>query len=279
MFTFDPWKLLGVKTTSSIDEVRRAYYRLAMLVHPDKGGSAEDMRVLYEAYKWVYKQLEGASFPITVDDPSKTPIIDTVVGMDRKSLEECYEKLRANDDERTRTIALDWVKYLVERDLMTEADLKSTEDYVHEGINIVLQANIQDACYHASVQDGYGEYMDPSEDTYENYQDQDHDLVPSIVKIELDNEDKKESKHKFSKELTVYSEPICSSDLYDAKNPVDIPKKTDDYSAVSDGLFMTDYALAHSEHIISDTETYQKERKWIIENAGNIPPFHSYKYE
>lgn len=238
MFSFDPWQLLGLKSTSSIDEARRAYYKLAIIMHPDKGGSAEDMRVLYEAYTWIYRQLEGASFPITVDDPSKTPIIDTVLGMDRVSLENCYERLQPGGDERTKTIALDWVKYLVERDLMTEAELKTVEEYVQEGIEVVLQANRQDACYHASIPDGYGTYLDIHE--------KDGDIDKSV-------------EHKFSKELAAYIEPLCPSEVYNAKNPIEIPYRVEDYSDITEGLIMTDYALAHSKHVISDTEAYKRE--------------------
>lgn len=256
MLAFDPWQLLGLKSTSTVDEARRAYYRLAVIMHPDKGGSAEDMRILYEAYKWIYQQLEGASIPITVDDPSKTPIIDTVMGMDRASLEVCYERLspsgaRTEGDENTKAVALDWVKYLVERDLMTESELKSLEEYVQEGIGVVLQAKTMGGSY-AAIPEGYGSYMD-------------HEP--------REKEDIKPNQHRFSKELAKYAEPLCPSQAYIARNQIDMPQKLDDYSDIVGGLCMTDYALAHSKHVISDTEAYEEERAMFsCMSVSNTPP-------
>lgn len=53
----NPYELLGVTETSTKDEVRRAYYKLAMIVHPDKGGYAADMNVLHAAYEWVINHI------------------------------------------------------------------------------------------------------------------------------------------------------------------------------------------------------------------------------
>jgi len=55
----NPFGLLGVTIHSSPQEARHAYYNLALLFHPDKGGNASDMRVLHRAYRDVVRQLEG----------------------------------------------------------------------------------------------------------------------------------------------------------------------------------------------------------------------------
>jgi hypothetical protein len=54
----DPYKLLGVTHESSLQDVRKAYFSLAIIMHPDKGGSKEDMHVLVNAYKWIKEQIE-----------------------------------------------------------------------------------------------------------------------------------------------------------------------------------------------------------------------------
>jgi len=56
----DPYALLGVTPRSSLQELRAAYYELALLVHPDRGGRAEDMRVLAAAYAFVKRELQHA---------------------------------------------------------------------------------------------------------------------------------------------------------------------------------------------------------------------------
>lgn len=47
----DYYELLGVKPTSSVDEIRRAYLVLAKQHHPDAGGSADTMKRLNVAYR------------------------------------------------------------------------------------------------------------------------------------------------------------------------------------------------------------------------------------
>jgi spore coat protein CotF len=54
----DPYKLLGVTYESSITEVRKAFFELALICHPDKGGNPDDMRMLQCAYDWIANNLK-----------------------------------------------------------------------------------------------------------------------------------------------------------------------------------------------------------------------------
>lgn len=245
MFSFDAWQLLGLTPRSSLDDARRAYYELARIVHPDRGGNADDMRMLHEAYRWVYEQLVGATLPITVEDPSKTPIIDNILGMDRASLEACYDKVAStNSSANERTMALDWVKYLVERDLMMGKDLDSIESYIQESLGVVKGS--QAGMYHASVPDGYGDMMDPHEGVSDYSNVADDKKMPGIS---------------FSKELAVYKEPLCPSNFDLVKESLIVPKTLDDYSGNKERFTMTDYAIAHTHHVISNPALYEQERE------------------
>ena len=44
------YQVLGVKETSSQDEIKKAYRKLAIEHHPDKGGSEETFKKISEAY-------------------------------------------------------------------------------------------------------------------------------------------------------------------------------------------------------------------------------------
>lgn len=53
----NPYELLGVTPTTPLVCVKKNYYSLALLAHPDKGGSEEDMLVLQRAYEYVKREI------------------------------------------------------------------------------------------------------------------------------------------------------------------------------------------------------------------------------
>lgn len=57
MHSLNPYELLGVTTNSTCQEVRKRYYALACLCHPDRGGSNDQMQILHNAYEYVMKQV------------------------------------------------------------------------------------------------------------------------------------------------------------------------------------------------------------------------------
>jgi hypothetical protein len=64
----DPYGLLGVTVHSTCQDVRRAYYALALHAHPDKGGSAAQMRVVQAAYEYVSRQVAGVNRTRSYED-------------------------------------------------------------------------------------------------------------------------------------------------------------------------------------------------------------------
>lgn len=57
----NPYDLMGLDVNACTPaDARRAYYALALVTHPDKGGSAFDMTMLYAAYAHVVSQLRQA---------------------------------------------------------------------------------------------------------------------------------------------------------------------------------------------------------------------------
>lgn len=45
-----PWEILGVERNADTTQIRKAFRSKALKLHPDKGGSAEEFRELYDAY-------------------------------------------------------------------------------------------------------------------------------------------------------------------------------------------------------------------------------------
>lgn len=55
--SINPYELLGLTINSTKKECKKRYYELALLCHPDKGGSQNDMIIIHNAYKYVMEQL------------------------------------------------------------------------------------------------------------------------------------------------------------------------------------------------------------------------------
>lgn len=51
----DPYEILGVSKNASEDEVKKAYRKLAMKHHPDKGGDPEEFKKIQSAYDRIIK--------------------------------------------------------------------------------------------------------------------------------------------------------------------------------------------------------------------------------
>ncbi|MBA7533269.1 hypothetical protein ES705_25504 [subsurface metagenome] len=55
----DAYAVLGLPQTASLEEVKRNYKNLAVIFHPDKGGYAEAMSLLNQAYERIKKEKGG----------------------------------------------------------------------------------------------------------------------------------------------------------------------------------------------------------------------------
>ena len=54
----NPFSLLGVSSKSTFPDLKKAYYQLSLMCHPDKGGNSADMIVVSKAYQYVKQQLD-----------------------------------------------------------------------------------------------------------------------------------------------------------------------------------------------------------------------------
>ncbi|MBL8952613.1 MAG: J domain-containing protein [Myxococcaceae bacterium] len=69
----DPYRLLGVSKSDSPERIRERYRELALVTHPDRGGSVDRMRQLNDAYERIAQHREGlsrASPSATLPSPS-----------------------------------------------------------------------------------------------------------------------------------------------------------------------------------------------------------------
>tara|TARA_Y100001970_G_C14256871_1_gene876217 strand:- start:675 stop:1358 length:684 start_codon:yes stop_codon:yes gene_type:complete len=68
MNLLNPYRLLGVSINSTMKELRKSYYNLSLLCHPDKGGNASDMDTVHKAYLYIKKQLANNDKCITYEE-------------------------------------------------------------------------------------------------------------------------------------------------------------------------------------------------------------------
>jgi len=47
----NPYKILGLEKTSTENDIKKAYKKLALIYHPNKGGNEEMMKKIGEAYE------------------------------------------------------------------------------------------------------------------------------------------------------------------------------------------------------------------------------------
>lgn len=55
----DPYLLLGISPNSSLQELKKSYYQLSLLCHPDKGGNNKQMIIVHNSYLYIKHQLEN----------------------------------------------------------------------------------------------------------------------------------------------------------------------------------------------------------------------------
>jgi hypothetical protein len=86
----NPYEIFGLSYKATLEEVRKAYYSLALLTHPDKGGDTNDMQVVNAAYAWIKKGIENADERSGMDmdysdlikeyTPLRNPTMDEIEG-------------------------------------------------------------------------------------------------------------------------------------------------------------------------------------------------------
>lgn len=58
----NPYGLLGIKhNQTNISELKKNYYNLSLITHPDKGGSKGDFEIVHLAYNYIKEQINNAN--------------------------------------------------------------------------------------------------------------------------------------------------------------------------------------------------------------------------
>jgi hypothetical protein len=186
--TLDPYSLLGVNLESSESEVRKAYYDLAKLTHPDKGGRSEDMLVVDSAYKWILAGLKNAKRECaTFEDEERSfqdflksqneenvrisfdSVLNNYFGYNEAKLEEIlmeqgfYEKCPVP----LQDFRLSVIKLLIKSKMLCATQMENENENIHElwlntARDVVKSDSKYDYPQQPSKATGYEKYMVPS---------------------------------------------------------------------------------------------------------------------
>ena len=182
-----PYEIFGLTSKATMDQVRRAYYDLALICHPDRGGSANDMTVINAAYEWIRRGLTGitsveelANFSVEYDDllaeyqsqhvPTFTELQGENFGLPRADFPHA-------DDFLYKIVLMKWQN---EHPSIREATY--IKDYAKEYISDYGRPT-SEKVYPASIPHGYSDLMTKTEDEPVNAFSKTTDIVAYVEPI------------------------------------------------------------------------------------------------
>ena len=221
--------LLGVTSKSTLTDLKKAYYQLSLMCHPDKGGNSADMVVVSKAYQYVKQQL------------------DKVKDTTYEELEDEFQEFCKNQELESPPSfssiykeTQDWLE-----DFNKEFNKEHYKNENQEFGKGILNDNFN-AYQINPFGDGYSDIMDKSE--YSNL-----DTTSSSIETDLNELRESELKpitQKFDREIIEYKEPESLPNTVTAY-PLE-NKEILDYSGTTGvlknglKLEMTDYKKAYS---------------------------------
>ena len=207
----NPYALLGVTINSTFNELKRNYYNMALMCHPDKGGSGDDMHIVLMAYNYCKEQLEKKEAKETTYEKLEEEFADFCKNQESQlpTFSSVYEETN------------DWIK-----DFNRE----------FEGLNMNSgggsnSSGVEDVVMYDPFKDGYGDLMDIGDE-------ENADEKP-VGLIDYNDIEEKVSSNQFKNRIVKYEEPAVLPDTI-THFPLNC-EKIDDFSGVSNNLQMNDY--------------------------------------
>lgn len=204
----NPYELLGVTIDTNKDELKRRYYELSLIMHPDKGGSDEDMRSLHAAYKFVLNEISNIDRETTVEQ------------LEKEFKEFCSAQENAIP------------KF---QDIFADAfDLPKFNEY----FEATKQNYADESWMKASMDDGYGSMMERSEFART---EEDKNIVTNVTYKDTETGTVTNDFQAVALYQNNISEQGCNANAYDLTVG---NKGLDNYSSAVGGLEMGDYREA-----------------------------------
>ena len=212
----NPFELLGITVNNTLNELKRSYYNMALICHPDKGGSTHDMIMLHKAYNYCKEQLQSQESKQTTYQQLELEFATFCQNQEAQqpSFSSIYEE------------TCDWIKDF------NETFNKLNIDNTTQNQN----TNEDNTMMYNPFESGYGELMDISEDSS-------HDTLLEYKEVE-----ENPPNQVFNREIVEYKEPQFLPDTIN-HFPLN-SNKIEDFSGRTSNnqLIMTDYYKSFGKH-------------------------------
>lgn len=251
MNSINPYTLFGLDYNNiEPKSLKKKYYELALLCHPDKGGNKEDMNIIVNAYNYISEQVENCKNIQDYDTMEKD--FEDFCKNQEAETPDFYEIFKESDDYKRN------IKFNEEFEKMKKNRLTADEpcpelEYVNN--------HLTHSYLHTTFYDnGYNDYMEKSE-----YNEKNIEYNPSI---NINNHSIKSSQKQFpniiKNQLTVYK-PIESIPIgYGNYYRFDV-QKPDDYSSKVDNMNVSDYKNAFTILGKENVDEYKIKEKTLDE--------------
>ena len=242
MNAINPYKLLGVNPNKpSLRKLKKSYYSLAKLCHPDKGGDPASMRIIHKCYLYIKKQFNNCNKNKSYEQLEEE--FDTFCKNQKEKPPPFRDIWKGSDDYKK------YKKFNETFEEMRKIDLKNG-------------TNTMSSCFDNN---GYGDVMEPSEYKIENTEAKLslHSIINKCKNYNncIKNTNKEVLKNKFKNEIIIYKEPKFNPIGYGNRHRFDIKKVNDFSSKTDNNISLCDYKKAFG-HL--DKEYFEKMKNITI---------------
>jgi len=278
----NPYKLLGVDPEKpSLKKLKKAYYNLALLCHPDKGGDKNSMDVVHKSYLYIkkqfkncdnvkkYEELEEEFVDFCKKQETKPPPFrDIWEGTDE------YKKLRNFN----RYFDVTKQRESLERKKRIKRNQQSHK-YKRKMYNNSKLKKFKERFDFPWSEEGYGNLMDQSE-YYKKKEEHDNtitrvhenNITTTTRAQELFHQETKKVKNEFKNEIVIYKEPTANPVGYGDKQRFDV-NKIEDFSGNTKRLSLCDYKKAFNiigEENVKKFKIKKRTLKSLTEERDNF---------
>lgn len=138
----NPWDILGIEQSASLEDVKAAYKRLALKYHPDKGGSESDFTRIQTAYE-VLK--ERKHIPILSKPNTKLVNIKLSIEQQINGLVGVIETQYGMLEVKIPPGACDGDKYKIRskgKNFIINVQELRHKNFTRQGFNVIMKLNV-----------------------------------------------------------------------------------------------------------------------------------------